>query len=90
MNGEIELPQTAIDTCVNDNKIANLRRIAESISEELASGQVTRTAMCYRPMSTDGEPLIGKIDGLENAFVATGHTFWGITLAPGIVEIQPT
>ena len=33
-------------------------------------------------MTPDGLPVIGKIQNLENLFVATGHAMLGITLAP--------
>ena len=35
-----------------------------------------------RPMSPDGLPLIGPLEGLENAFVSSGHGMLGLTLAP--------
>jgi len=38
--------------------------------------------MALRPMTPDGLPVIGKIQNLENLFVATGHAMLGITLAP--------
>lgn len=55
--------------------------------------QVTAQA-CYLPVSTDGLPLIGEIKGSERgegAYVAAGHSCWGILNAPatgkGIVEL---
>ena len=35
-----------------------------------------------RPMSPDGLPLIGRLEGLDNAYVSTGHAMLGLTLAP--------
>ena len=35
-----------------------------------------------RPMSPDGLPLLGRMGGLENAYVSTGHAMLGLTLAP--------
>jgi D-amino-acid dehydrogenase len=35
-----------------------------------------------RPLTPDGLPAIGRAPGLENLFVATGHSMLGITLAP--------
>ena len=31
----------------------------------------------------DGPPLIGPVPGLRNAYVATGHSVWGMLNAPG-------
>ena len=36
-----------------------------------------------RPMLPDGLPLVDKVPGVGNAYVATGHGMLGVTLAPG-------
>ena len=46
---------------------------------------VTRQA-CFRPVTRDGLPLIGRLPGLANAYVATGHSVWGILNAPATGE----
>ena len=33
-------------------------------------------------MTPDGLPIIGRLDGLQNAYVSTGHAMLGLTLAP--------
>ena len=35
-----------------------------------------------RPCTPDGLPLIGRVRGIENAVLATGHGMWGLQLAP--------
>ncbi len=35
-----------------------------------------------RPMTPDGLPIIGRLHGLPNAWVATGHGMLGVTLGP--------
>lgn len=35
-----------------------------------------------RPISADGLPVLGAVPGMSNAFMATGHSMSGITLAP--------
>jgi D-amino-acid dehydrogenase len=35
-----------------------------------------------RPMTPDGLPIIGRLPGLTNAWVATGHGMLGVTLGP--------
>mmetsp|Transcript_18202 Transcript_18202/g.25315 ORF Transcript_18202/g.25315 Transcript_18202/m.25315 type:complete len:84 (+) Transcript_18202:1360-1611(+) len=37
---------------------------------------------CMRPCTDDGLPMMGKICGSENAFIATGHNCWGILWGP--------
>jgi D-amino-acid dehydrogenase len=39
-----------------------------------------------RPMTPDGLPAIGRVPGLDNVFLATGHAMLGITLAPATGE----
>jgi len=34
------------------------------------------------PISPDGTPLIGQVTGVKGAYVATGHSCWGILNAP--------
>jgi D-amino-acid dehydrogenase len=36
-----------------------------------------------RPMTPDGLPVLGRLPGLSNAWVASGHGMLGITLGPG-------
>jgi D-amino-acid dehydrogenase len=35
-----------------------------------------------RPMTPDGLPLMGRLGGLQNGYVSTGHAMLGLTLAP--------
>jgi glycine/D-amino acid oxidase-like deaminating enzyme len=37
-------------------------------------------------ITRDGLPLIGPIAGLQNVYVATGHSVWGILNAPATGE----
>ena len=41
---------------------------------------------CYRPIAEDGLPLIGRVPGIAGAYVATGHSVWGILNAPATGE----
>lgn len=36
----------------------------------------------YRPMTYDTLPVIGQAPGIENGFVATGHSMLGVSMAP--------
>ena len=51
----------------------------------------------YRPMTYDTLPIIGPAPGIENGFVATGHSMLGVSMAPAtgrliaeMVTQQPT
>jgi len=38
--------------------------------------------VCARPQSLDGRPLVGRVPGHENLYIAAGHGPWGISTGP--------
>ena len=52
----------------------------------LADTPILTTQACFRPVTQDGLPLLGPVPGVANAFVATGHSVWGILNAPASGE----
>jgi glycine/D-amino acid oxidase-like deaminating enzyme len=56
------------------------------LSPVLAAAPVVAGQACYRPVTQDGLPLIGPVPGLHGAYVATGHSVWGILNAPATGE----
>ena len=42
------------------------------LPQELADAPLLQQQACYLPCSEDGLPLIGRVPGLDNAFLATG------------------
>jgi glycine/D-amino acid oxidase-like deaminating enzyme len=56
------------------------------LSPALARAKVVARQACYRPVTTDGLPVIGPVPGLDGAYVATGHSVWGILNAPATGE----
>jgi glycine/D-amino acid oxidase-like deaminating enzyme len=54
--------------------------------QELGDAEVLKQQACYLPCSDDGLPVIGRVPGLQNAYVATGHSCWGILNAPATGE----
>jgi glycine/D-amino acid oxidase-like deaminating enzyme len=67
---------------VNDDSCAVLARAAGRVSKALAAARIVRRQACYRPVTDDGLPLIGRVPRLRGAYVATGHGPWGILNAP--------
>jgi glycine/D-amino acid oxidase-like deaminating enzyme len=63
-----------------------LRAICTRISPTLAGAPVLAGQACYRPVTQDGLPLIGAVAGAPGAYVATGHSVWGILNAPATGE----
>jgi glycine/D-amino acid oxidase-like deaminating enzyme len=41
---------------------------------------------CFRPVTQDGLPLIGRVPQSAGLYVATGHNVWGILNAPATGE----
>ena len=62
--------------------LAGLRRMARSIVPGLRYGEVASAWAGLRPGSPDGLPIIGRLPGWENVYVATGHFRNGILLGP--------
>ena len=62
--------------------LAGLRRMARSIVPALRYGEVASAWAGLRPGSPDGLPVIGRLPGWENVYVATGHFRSGILLGP--------
>mmetsp|Transcript_37528 Transcript_37528/g.67357 ORF Transcript_37528/g.67357 Transcript_37528/m.67357 type:complete len:376 (-) Transcript_37528:15-1142(-) len=56
---------------------------AARFSSIIEAAKVKQVQACYLPGSDDNLPVIGKIPTVDNAFVACGHTCWGILNAPG-------
>jgi glycine oxidase len=59
-----------------------LRRMAAGLVPDLAQAEVAQAWAGLRPGSPDGMPIIGRVPGKDNVFVATGHFRNGILLAP--------
>ncbi len=41
-----------------------------------------------RPMAPDGLPVMGRVQGFNNLFVASGHSMLGLTLAASTAEVM--
>jgi len=67
---------------VDDEACGVLARAAGRVSTALAGAQITRRQACYRPVTDDNLPLIGRVPGVAGAYVATGHGPWGMLNAP--------
>ena len=59
-----------------------LLRVASTVSSKLGAAEVVAEQACFLPCSEDGVPVIGAIPDVQGAFVATGHSCWGILNAP--------
>lgn len=76
------LPDSAEGVEVSEEACAVLARAAGRVSTGLAAAAITRRQACYRPVTEDGLPLIGRVPKVKGAYVATGHGPWGMLNAP--------
>ena len=59
-----------------------MQQIAGSLSSSLSGVSPQRVQACYRPVYADGLPLLGHVPGVAGAYLATGHSCWGILNGP--------
>jgi glycine/D-amino acid oxidase-like deaminating enzyme len=45
---------------------------------------------CFRPATADGQPVIDRVPGIDNAWVSTGHDGTGLLLAPATGHAMAT
>jgi glycine/D-amino acid oxidase-like deaminating enzyme len=86
ISSEEPLPIDPAKVAPDPGAIGRLEAICGSISPALASAKVLARQACFRPVTSDGLPLIGAVPGVAGAYVATGHSVWGILNAPATGE----
>lgn len=70
------------DTSIPDRRIQQLRRSAEPYLREPHTEVEKERWYGWRPMTWDSLPIIGRVPGLANASLCTGHNMLGLSLAP--------
>ena len=80
------LPIDPADVAPDPGAIERLQDICTDLSPVLARSPVLAGQACFRPMTRDGLPLIGRVKGVKGCYVATGHSVWGILNAPATGE----
>lgn len=78
--GTMEL--SGVNTTLDRRRVAGIRRgIANYFSVPVGADEGTEW-VGMRPLTPDGLPMLGRIPGMSNGFVATGHAMLGVTMAP--------
>ncbi|MGD9615728.1 MAG: NAD(P)/FAD-dependent oxidoreductase [Alphaproteobacteria bacterium] len=86
ISSESALPFDPADVAPDPGAIERLHAMCADISPVLAAAKILAAQACFRPIVRDGLPLIGRVPGIANAYVATGHSVWGILNAPATGE----
>jgi glycine/D-amino acid oxidase-like deaminating enzyme len=66
--------------------IERLRALCEQLSPVFSPNRIIAKQACFRPITRDFVPLIGRVPRTDGAYVATGHNVWGILNAPATGE----
>ncbi len=85
-SGEAPLPLDPADVAPKPDVIERLRSICERLSPAFSQDRIIAKQACFRPITRDFVPLIGRVPRMAGAYVATGHNVWGILNAPATGE----
>jgi len=83
---EAPLPLDPAAVTPDSDAIDRLQAISERLSPIFRADRIIARQACFRPVTQDGLPLIGKVPRSEGAYVASGHNVWGILNAPATGE----
>jgi glycine/D-amino acid oxidase-like deaminating enzyme len=86
LSGAAPLPLDPADVAPKPDVIERLRSICERLSPAFRRERIVAKQACFRPITRDFVPLIGRVPGIAGAYVATGHNVWGILNAPATGE----
>lgn len=85
--GATEEHEAGFDTSVTPAGVAWLTERIETLAPSLNQGRLAATWAGLRPGTADGDPIIGRVPHVENAWIATGHFRSGALLAPATAEL---
>lgn len=77
------LEDVGFDSSTTADAITRLRGVARDLLGAAADAPVERVWAGLRPGTVDGVPTIGRVPGIDNAVVATGHFRAGIHQSAG-------
>ncbi|QOZ71232.1 NAD(P)/FAD-dependent oxidoreductase [Bradyrhizobium arachidis] len=80
------LPLDPAAVTPDSDAIARLQAMSERLSPLFTPAKIIAQQACFRPVTQDGLPLIGRVPQSEGLYVATGHNVWGILNAPATGE----
>jgi glycine/D-amino acid oxidase-like deaminating enzyme len=80
------VPVDPADVTPDRGAHARIEALCRNISPALAAAPIKARQACFRPVTEDGVPLIGALPGIDGAYVATGHSVWGMLNSPATGE----
>jgi glycine/D-amino acid oxidase-like deaminating enzyme len=85
-SGPASLPLDPADVAPDADAIERLQAICERLSAAFREDRIVARQACFRPVTRDFLPLIGRVPHVQGAYIATGHNVWGILNAPATGE----
>jgi glycine/D-amino acid oxidase-like deaminating enzyme len=86
ISSESPLPVDPSHVAPDPGAIDRLQAMCSRLSPVFAEAKIIARQACFRPVTQDGLPLVGAVPGLAGAYVAAGHSVWGILNAPATGE----
>jgi glycine/D-amino acid oxidase-like deaminating enzyme len=86
LSSEAPLPADPLDVAPDKGAAEALQSMASSVAPQLGGAPILANQACYRPVTRDGLPLMGQVDGIKGAYIATGHSVWGMLNGPASGE----
>jgi D-amino-acid dehydrogenase len=83
--GTMEL--SGINERLDGRRVDAIRRNAEKYLPGVSQAGAGEEWVGMRPLTPDGLPLIGRVPGADNIYMATGHAMLGMTLAPATAAV---
>jgi glycine/D-amino acid oxidase-like deaminating enzyme len=86
VSGSGPLPVDPAQVAPDEGAHIRLEALCRTISPALAAAPIVARQACFRPVTEDGLPLMGPVPGVDGAYIATGHSVWGMLNAPASGE----
>ncbi len=86
LSGNAAMPIDPAQVVPESGGCEKLHAVTISLVPQLESAERVAEQACYRPITADGLPVIGNIADVGGAYIATGHSVWGMLNAPGTAE----
>jgi glycine/D-amino acid oxidase-like deaminating enzyme len=67
---------------VRPDVVEGIRQALVALLPRVADLEVAHAWCCFRPMVSDGQPVIDRVPGVDNAWITCGHYRTGILMAP--------
>jgi glycine oxidase len=75
---------------VRPEVVALIRRRLGELLPAARGVRLRRRWCCFRPATGDGQPVIDRVPGIDNAWVSAGHDGTGLLLAPATGQAMAT